>query len=72
MSATEYLWGAAAIAAEAGIFDDDGKPDEKRTYYLLENQLIPARKVGRIWVSSRSRIRRALGDIAEPSATGEI
>lgn len=66
MSATtDYLWGAAAIAAEAGLFDEEGKPDEKKAYYLLENELLPATKCGRWWVSSRTRIRRALGDIAE-------
>lgn len=64
---SDYLWGAAAIAAEANCFDEEGKPDEKKAYYLLENGLLPATKVGRWWVSSKSRIRRALGDTKENS-----
>ena len=67
-AATDYLWGAAQIAAAAGLFDEDGKPDEKKVYYLLENHLLPATKVGRVWVSSRSRIRRALGDTVDSNS----
>ena len=70
-AATHYLWGAAAIAVEAGLFDEEGKPDEKKTYYLLENGLLPGTKCGRGWVSSRARIRRALGDIAESNTASE-
>jgi hypothetical protein len=30
---------------------------ERRTYYLLENKLLPAGKQGAAWVASRSRLR---------------
>jgi hypothetical protein len=61
---SDYLWGARAIAIAAGLYDEDGEPDEKGAYYLLENQLLPGTKIGRQWVSSQSRIDAALGNTA--------
>ena len=30
------VWGAEAIAKEANLFDDEGKADVRKAYYLLE------------------------------------
>lgn len=44
------LWGAKAIGDELGL-------PERKTFYLLEKGLLPARKIGRIWVSTRKELR---------------
>jgi len=44
------LWGAKAIGDELGL-------SERKAFYLLEKGLIPARKIGRIWVSTRKELR---------------
>jgi hypothetical protein len=51
------IWNAEKIAIEAGLVDKDGNPDTRRAYYGLEKGLIPGRKVGRQWVSTRRQIR---------------
>jgi hypothetical protein len=48
---TEVLWGAKAIA------DFIGK-DERTTFYLLQKNMLPARKVGSAWTTTRSRLLR--------------
>jgi hypothetical protein len=56
--AGDLVWGAAAISAEIGV-------DERKGFYLLGRKLIPARKVGALWVASRRELRAALcGDAA--------
>jgi hypothetical protein len=45
------LWGARSIAAAAGI-------GERRAWNLLERELLPGKKVGRTWVTTK----RALMD----------
>jgi hypothetical protein len=57
---SDTLWGAAAIARAAGVVDEDGEADLRRVFYLLEKGYLPARKIGRAWISSRSAIQRAL------------
>jgi hypothetical protein len=47
----EILRGAAAIGAFIGL-------DPRETFYGLQNGWIPATKEGRIWVSTKSRLRR--------------
>jgi hypothetical protein len=44
------LWGAKAIGDELGL-------PERKAFYLLEKGLLPARKIGRIWVSTRKELR---------------
>ena len=44
------LWGCKAISKEIG-------KNERQTFYLLESGLLPAQKVGRQWVTTRSRVR---------------
>jgi hypothetical protein len=51
------IWGAEAIGREANIVDDDGNVNLRKTFYQLENGLLPATKVGRLWASTRRRIR---------------
>lgn len=52
------LWGARQIAIEANILDDDGQPDLRRAFYLLESGHLPATKVGRSWCTTPRRLRR--------------
>jgi hypothetical protein len=47
---SSLVWGAAAIGEVIG-------KDERATYYLLENGLIPATKAGSQWVSERDKLR---------------
>jgi hypothetical protein len=51
------LWGAEAIGREAGLIDDQGEVDIRKTFYLLERKLLPATKIGRQWTSTPARIR---------------
>jgi len=48
--ASDLLWGARAIGAEIG------RPPGK-VYYLLEKGLIPGKKMGGTWTSSKSALR---------------
>jgi hypothetical protein len=51
------LWGAEAIGRVANVVDEDGTVNRRKVYNLLENQLLPATKVGKIWTSTKRRIR---------------
>jgi len=51
------IWFAKGIAKEAHLFDDDGKPDARRAFYLLERGLLPGTKVGQRWVTTKRRLR---------------
>jgi hypothetical protein len=66
---SDILWGAVAIGREAGIVDKDGEVDIRRLYYMLEKGYLPAKKVGRAWVSSSRAIRAALEIEAAPPDT---
>jgi excisionase family DNA binding protein len=46
---SDLCWGAAAIAEVLGL-------SERKVYWLLENNLIPGRKIGRSWCASRARL----------------
>jgi len=48
--ADDLLRGVKRIAAEIG-------ESERRTYYLLENKLLPGGKQGSCWLASRRAIR---------------
>jgi len=43
------VWGAEAIAEVLGL-------PLRKTYYLLERQLVPARKVGSSWQTTRGEL----------------
>jgi hypothetical protein len=47
----DLLWGAEQIAHEINR-------SVRETYYLLQHGLIPAEKVGDIWTSTKSGLRR--------------
>jgi hypothetical protein len=49
--ASDKLSGVAAISE----FIDEPK---RRTYYLLERGIIPAGKLGNIWIASKATLRR--------------
>jgi hypothetical protein len=51
------IWGARAIVLAAGVVDEHGEPDLRRAYYLLEEKLLPASKVGRAYTSTLRRLR---------------
>lgn len=54
----DLLWGATEIAHEISV-------SRRQCFYLLERELIPARKIGRAWVASRDALRRhILGEAA--------
>jgi hypothetical protein len=57
---SDIIWGATRIGQEAGIIDERGEVDLRKTFYQLETGHLPARKIGRQWVSSISAIQRAL------------
>jgi hypothetical protein len=45
----DLLWGAEAIGHAIGL-------PLRKTFWLLENQKLPARKIGNKWVASRARL----------------
>jgi hypothetical protein len=48
--ASDLLWGARAIGAEIGRAPG-------KVYYMLEKGLIPGKKMGGTWTSSKSALR---------------
>jgi hypothetical protein len=56
MSTHDFIWGAENIAAFIGR-------SVRSTYHLLEKELIPAEKIGALWVAHRATLRRHLGAI---------
>jgi hypothetical protein len=57
---SDTLWGATAIGREAGLVDENGEVNLRKVFYQLETGNLPGKKIGRIWVSSVTAIRRAL------------
>ena len=50
---SDFIWGAVAIGREANL-----KP--RQVFHMLEKGLLPAKKVGNKWCSTRTALRRAL------------
>jgi hypothetical protein len=48
-NALGILWGAAAIGHFIG-------KDRRKTYWLLENKLLPGRKKGKVWISTKAEL----------------
>jgi hypothetical protein len=48
-SPSDLCWGASAIAETINR-------SVRQTFWLLENGLLPAKKVGRVWCASRARL----------------
>ncbi|TGS95280.1 DNA-binding protein [Mesorhizobium sp. M2D.F.Ca.ET.171.01.1.1] len=53
-SELDLIWGADAIARALNL-------NTKQTFYALESGKLPARKVGKRWVTSRQALRRYFG-----------
>jgi hypothetical protein len=49
----DIIWGADQIGREVGL-------DRASAYHLLSRGLLPARRIGRRWVTTRTRLRQAL------------
>jgi hypothetical protein len=47
----DLIWGADAISREINA-------NKRRTFYYLQNGLIPAKKIGESWVASGKALRR--------------
>ena len=47
------IWGASAIAREIGLA-------RGQAYHLLSQGLLPARRIGRRWVSTPTQLRRVV------------
>jgi hypothetical protein len=47
------VWGAEGIGKVLGT-------SRRRTFYLLENNLVPARKIGKSWVSTTAELESFL------------
>lgn len=56
------VWGAAAIARELNL------KNERQAFYILESGLLPAKKVGRQWVTSRDTLRAYFADVMSGAA----
>jgi hypothetical protein len=54
---SDIIWGAAKIGLEANILDEHGNVELPKTFRLLELGLLPGKKIGNRWVSSREAIR---------------
>jgi hypothetical protein len=50
---SDVVWGAREIGREVGL-------DRGAAYHLLSRGLLPAKRLGRKWVSSRSLLRQAV------------
>jgi hypothetical protein len=57
--ADDLIWGAKGISLE--VLGQDTPKAIRKTFYLLENGLIKAQKVGNQWVARRSRLRQGFG-----------
>jgi hypothetical protein len=51
------LWGAEQIGREAEIFDKHGNVKLAKTFRLLELGLLPGKKCGNRWTSTKEAIR---------------
>jgi hypothetical protein len=60
MTDSDIIWGAEAIGREANIVDKSGAVDRRKVFYHLESGHLPAKKIGRAWISSTTAIRSAL------------
>ena len=47
----DLVWGCRAIARRIG-------KSERQTYYLLENGLLPAKKIGKEWCTTESALHQ--------------
>jgi hypothetical protein len=57
------IWGAKIFAKVIGRFKEDGTPNERAVFYLLESGALgdAVKKVGGRYVSTPRKLRAALG-----------
>ena len=56
----DLIWGVDEIARACGLINKDGSIKRRKAYWLLENNLIPAKRIGRRYCASRTRLRAHL------------
>jgi hypothetical protein len=56
------IWGAREIAIAAHCYKEDGTPDVRKAFYMIEHGYLgnAVAKVGRLYVSTPRRIREAI------------
>lgn len=52
----DLVWGAAAIASRLNL-------SKRQTFHLLETGKLPAKKIGKHWVSSRHALKNHFADL---------
>jgi hypothetical protein len=57
----DLIWGATAIGRELNL-------PSRKVFYLLESGRLPAKKVGRSWVTSRTALRQCFADLLATGA----
>jgi hypothetical protein len=57
----EVLWGARAIGRVVNR-------NQRQTFELLEKRVLPGKKIGKLWVATRSQLLAALQQGAAPDA----
>jgi len=57
----DVLWGASQIAAVLNC-------SERKVFHLLETGKLPARKVGKVWTTTRSQLKKFFDAETAPSA----
>jgi hypothetical protein len=57
----DILWGAEQIARAIGR-------NRQQTFYLLKRKELPAKKLGRFWVSSKKALREFAEGISEEAS----
>jgi hypothetical protein len=50
------VYGIESIARILNLLDENGAPDSRRAYYVLEKRYVDADKIGRVWTSTRRRL----------------
>lgn len=57
----DLVWGADAIGRELNL-------TKRQVFYILETGKLPAKKVGRQWVTSRQALRQHFADLLSGEA----
>ena len=50
------VYGARAIALDLNLRRDNGEPNERRAFYMLEKGYVDADKIGETWTSTPRRL----------------
>jgi hypothetical protein len=64
----QLVHGAEEIAKVLNLIDEDGQPDTRRAFYMLERGYVDATKLGRQWCSTRRRLLAGLVALRETAA----